>query len=83
MGRPRADNSIPIVDPPASAPDAYPISTFTYAIVPKGSKKATDLKKMLEYAVGPGQQFAERFVFAKLPARVVALAKKTIATIGS
>jgi phosphate transport system substrate-binding protein len=83
MDKPEPDNSIPIVDPPASAPDAYPISTFTYAIVPNGSKKATDLKQLLEYAVGPGQQFAERFVFAKLPARVVALAKKTIATIGS
>jgi hypothetical protein len=37
---------------------------------------------LLEYAVGPGQMFAERFVFAKLPARVVALAKTTIASIG-
>jgi phosphate transport system substrate-binding protein len=83
MDKPQPDNSIPIVDPPASAPDAYPISTFTYAIVPKDSPKAADMKKMLEYAVGPGQAFAERFVFAKLPARVVALAKTTIASIGS
>jgi phosphate transport system substrate-binding protein len=83
MDKPEPDNSIPIVDPPASVPDAYPISTFTYAIVPKDSPKAADMKKMLEYAVGPGQDFAERFVFAKLPARVVALAKKTIASVGS
>ncbi len=82
MDKPQPDNSIPIVEPPASAQDAYPISTFTYAIVPKDSKKASDLKKMLDYAVGPGQQFAERFVFARLPARVVALAKTTIASIG-
>jgi len=83
MGEPEPDNSIPIVDPPASAPDAYPISTFTYAIVPKDSKKASDLETMLEYAVGPGQDFAQRFVFARLPARVVTLAKTTIAMIGS
>ena len=83
MGRPAPDNSIPIVDPPASAKDAYPISTFTYAIVPKDSAKAGELKALLEYAVGPGQQFAERFVFAKLPARVVAHAKETIGTIGA
>jgi phosphate transport system substrate-binding protein len=82
MGKPEPDNSIPIVDPPASAPDAYPISTFTYAIVPKGSSKATELRQFLEYAVGPGQDSAERFVFARLPDRVVVLAKKTIGTIG-
>jgi phosphate transport system substrate-binding protein len=80
---PEPDNSLPIVDPPASAKDAYPISTFTYAIVPKDSSKASELKELLEYAVGPGQMFAERFVFAELPARVVALARKTIASIGS
>jgi phosphate transport system substrate-binding protein len=39
MGTPEPDNSIPIVDPPASAKGAYPISTFTYAIVPKDSQK--------------------------------------------
>jgi phosphate transport system substrate-binding protein len=83
MGEPAPDNSIPIVDPPASAPDAYPISTFTYAIVPKDASKASELKELLEYALGPGQEFAERFVFARLPARVVALGKKTTASIGN
>jgi phosphate transport system substrate-binding protein len=82
MGKPEPDNSISIVDPPASAKDAYPIATFTYAIVPKDASKASELKELLEYAVGPGQESAERFVFAKLPAQVVALAKETIASIG-
>jgi phosphate transport system substrate-binding protein len=82
MGEPAPDNSISIVDPPASAKDAYPISTFSYAIVPKDSPKASELKELLEYAIGPGQKYAERFVFAKLPAEVVALGKKTIASIG-
>ena len=82
MGKPAPDNSISIVDPPASAKGAYPISTFSYAIVPKESAKATELKELLEYAVGPGQESAERFVFAKLPEQVVALAKETIASIG-
>jgi phosphate transport system substrate-binding protein len=83
MGEPAPDNSISIVDPPASAKDAYPISTFTYAIVPKSSAKASELKKLLEYAIGPGQQFAERYVFAPLPAEVVTLGKKTIASMGT
>ena len=82
MGEPAPDNSIPIVDPPASAKDAYPISTFTYAIVPKDSEKLSDLKELLAYAIGPGQDFAEQFVFAKLPQRVVELDKKTIASLG-
>ncbi len=82
MGEPAPDNSIPIVDPPASAKDAYPISTFTYAIVPKSSAKPSELKELLEYAIGPGQQFAQRYVFAPLPAEVVALGKTTIASIG-
>ena len=83
MGKPAPDNSISIVDPPASARGAYPISTFTYAIVPKDPAKASELKELLTYAIGPGQEFAERFVFAKLPAEVVELDKKTIALLGS
>ena len=83
MGEPAPDNSISIVDPPASAKDAYPISTFTYAIVPKSSAKASELKQLLEYAIGPGQQSAARYVFAPLPAEVVALGKKTAASIGT
>jgi phosphate transport system substrate-binding protein len=81
-GKPLPDNSIPIVDPPASAAAAYPISTFTYAIVPKDAKHAAELKKLLTYAIGPGQQFAEQYVFAKLPAYVTTLGKQTIAKIG-
>src|SRR5262249_12995747 len=72
-GKPLPDNSIPIVDPPDSAAAAYPISTFTYAIVPKDAKNASSLKKLLTYAIGPGQQFAEQYVFAKLPAYVTTL----------
>jgi phosphate transport system substrate-binding protein len=82
VGEPAPDNSIPIVDPPASAKGAYPISTFTYAIVPKDSPKADALKELLTYAIGPGQEFAEQFVFAKLPAQVVELDKKVIASLG-
>ncbi len=39
-----ANNAISIVDPPASAAGAYPISTFTYAIVPNKSPKAKELE---------------------------------------
>src|SRR5262249_2497692 len=75
------DNAISIVDPPASAPAAYPISTFTYAIVPLKSPKGDLLKPFLTYALGPGQQFGADLEFARLPSRVLAANKATIAKI--
>ena len=64
-----ADNAISIVDPPASASAAYPLSTFTYAIVPEQSAKAEQLRPFLTYAVTDGQRFAPELQFAKLPSR--------------
>ncbi len=75
------DNSISLADLPASAKDAYPISTYTYVIVPLSSSKAEALKKFITYAIGPGQQFGPDLDFAPLPAQVVAADKKAIATI--
>lgn len=76
------DNAVSITNPPASAPDAYPISTFTYAIVPKGSDKVSLIKPFLNYAVTTGQKFAEPLQFAPLPAKVVTADKQAIASIG-
>jgi phosphate transport system substrate-binding protein len=78
-----ADNAISIVDPPASAASAYPISTYTYAIVPQSSPKAATLTAFLTYAIGPGQQFGPKLLFAPLPEQIVARDKQTIARIGS
>ena len=75
------DNAVSIVDPPASAPTAYPLSTFTYAIVPQKSGKADLLKPFLTYAIGPGQQFAADLEFAQLPDKILAADKATIAKI--
>lgn len=76
-----ADNKVSIVDPPASAPDAYPISTFTYALVPQQSKNAAGLKAFLTYAIGDGQQFAGSLEFAPLPKQILRADKSTIAKI--
>src|SRR5205814_6831886 len=43
-----------ITNPPVSAPGAYPISTFTYAIVPQRDRKSTRLNSShlgISYAV--------------------------------
>jgi len=72
------DNAASIVDPPASVKSAYPISTFTYAIVSRGSSKLATLKPFLNYAVTSGQQFAGALEFAPLPKNVVARTKAII-----
>jgi phosphate transport system substrate-binding protein len=79
-----SDNNVSIVDPPASAPDAYPISTFTYAIVPLKSSKAKTLKPFLTWAISStAQALGTKLDFAPLPAKVVAADKATIAKISS
>jgi phosphate transport system substrate-binding protein len=76
------DNAISLTDPPASAPDAYPISTFSYVLFPTTSGKAKTLHDFVTYAIGPGQKFAEKLQFAPLPAKVVSAAKQTLAKLG-
>jgi phosphate transport system substrate-binding protein len=72
------DNSASIVDPPASAKTAYPISTFTYVLVPRSSTKLSTLKPLLDYAVTSGQKYASSLEFAPLPQKVVAKDKAII-----
>src|SRR6476646_8221099 len=75
------DGSVPLVNPPASAADAYPMSTYSYAIIPQTSPKAKQLKAFLTYAIGPGQAFGPDLGFPPLPAAIVAHSKTVIATI--
>jgi phosphate transport system substrate-binding protein len=75
------DNAISLTNPPASAPGAYPISTFTYALIPESSSKAKTLRDFLTYAIGPGQKFGAKLQFAPLPAKVLDVDRATIAKI--
>jgi phosphate transport system substrate-binding protein len=75
------DGSIPLVNPPASATGAYPMATYTYAIVPKSSPKAAALKAFLTYAITDGQSFGPDLGFPPLPSTVVASDKTEIASI--
>jgi phosphate transport system substrate-binding protein len=77
-----ADNAISITDPPASAPDAYPISTFTYVIFPTTSSKKQTLREFVTYTIGPGQAFGATLQFAPLPPKVVSAGKQTLAKLG-
>jgi phosphate transport system substrate-binding protein len=59
-----------IANPPASATDAYPISTLTFLIIPKDGKDAAKraaLKQFIVYVVTDGQQAASGLNYAPLP----------------
>jgi phosphate transport system substrate-binding protein len=77
-----ANNELHIVNPPKSAALAYPISTYTYVIVHKTSAHATELRKMIFWALtqGQGPQFAAKLTFAKLSTvkAVLVAAEKTL-----
>jgi phosphate transport system substrate-binding protein len=76
--KPAADNALSIVNPPKKFPLAYPISTFTYVIVPLQSAKATELKRFIFWAVTKGQTFGPKLLFAPVPKSVLVVAEKTI-----
>jgi phosphate transport system substrate-binding protein len=74
-------NELSIVNPPKKYDLAYPISTYTYVIVPLQSAKAAELKKFLFWAVTKGQTFGPKLLFQPIPKSVLVVAEKTIAKI--
>ncbi len=60
----------PIVNPPAGAPDAYPISGLTFLLVPKDGPdqaKRAALKEFIQYIITDGQATAGSLNYAPLP----------------
>jgi phosphate transport system substrate-binding protein len=63
---------------------AYPISTFTWLLIPAKFSDATKrdaLKNFLKWAITDGQKFNEDLKYAKLPKEVVAKELKAIGSI--
>ncbi len=58
---------VSIVNPPKSQKIAYPISTFTYAIVPQNPPQADLLKQYLTYCVTIGRSFGFTLDFVAIP----------------
>ena len=73
-----AGNALTIVDPPKSAKIAYPISTFTYVIVPQNTNKAVLLQSFINYALTTGQVFGKRIDFPAIPSVVRRAAQSTL-----
>src|ERR1700761_3977170 len=64
------DPRTPTANPPATAPEAYPISTLTFLIIPKDGKdaqKRAALKQFIQYVVTDGQQVTSGLNYAPLP----------------
>lgn len=74
-------NEINITNPPKKATTAYPISTFTYAIVPHNAPQKGFLQQFLNYAVTKGQAYGAALDFAPLPKVVLSAAKSSIASL--
>jgi phosphate transport system substrate-binding protein len=51
---------------------AYPVSTYTYAIVNKGSGSISGLQNFLSWAVTTGQKYGAALKFYPLPSKIVA-----------
>jgi phosphate transport system substrate-binding protein len=83
--KPTSTGELSIVNPPKKFPLAYPISTYTYAIVPTQTSKAADIKKFLFWAVTKGQekQYTARLLFQPLPRYVLAYDNRAIKKISN
>ena len=75
-----ANNELHIVNPPKSLPTAYPISTYTWIIVPTKTSKAAEIRKMVFWALtaGQGAKYTARLWFAPIPKVVLVAAEKTL-----
>lgn len=61
-----------IVNPGKGFKTAYPISTYTYAIVSKSDKNLGNVQQFLDWVINPkeGQEYGVSLDFAPLPAKV-------------
>jgi phosphate transport system substrate-binding protein len=80
-----ASNEMHIVNPPASKRNAYPISSFTYVIIPEKTQKAAALRKFVFWALTEGQkpQFTKKLLFVPIPKTVLVAAEKTLKQVGA
>jgi phosphate transport system substrate-binding protein len=59
-----------VVDPPAAAKDAYPITGLTFLLIAKDGSDANErqaIRDFVQYTVQSGQELAEGLDYAKLP----------------
>jgi phosphate transport system substrate-binding protein len=75
------DFRVSITNPPADNKAAYPISSFTWLLIPSkinDASKRDAVKGFLKWMMTDGQQYCEPLAYAKLPKEVVAKEIKAI-----
>lgn len=81
------DVRTPIVNPPANAPNAYPISGLTFLLVPiqaKDAAKQQATKDFVAYVVSAkGQAIASQLHYAPLPASITKLDQNLLAKLNT
>jgi phosphate transport system substrate-binding protein len=80
------DVRTPVVDPPASAKDAYPISGLSFLLVPKQPKDPANgqvVKDFVLFAITEGQNSAEQLQYARLPPSLTEQDQKLLAELKS
>jgi len=77
-----SDVRTPVVNPPATAAQAYPISGLTFLLIPKQGKspaREQAVKQFVQFIITDGQGAAETLQYAKLPQSLVASDKALLA----
>ena len=79
-----ANNAISIVNPPKSAPTAYPVSTFTYVIIPLKSANAKALRSYVFWAMTNGvKKYGGPLRFVQVPPKVLAADERALKKVQS
>lgn len=68
----------------ASGKDAYPVSSFTWLLIPSKIQDAAKKKAITDFInwmLGDGQNMVEALSYARLPKEVIAMEKKAIAKV--
>jgi phosphate transport system substrate-binding protein len=73
-----ANNELHIVNPPKSDKLAYPLSTFTYCIVPQTANQKAALASWVYYAMTLGQSYGASLDFAPIPKVVLNAGVKSV-----
>ena len=77
-----ANATAPIVNPPASAATAYPISTFTYVLIWANQTNAPNgwaMSSFLTWVVTVGQSYSTGLYYSPLPPNIVTIDQQLIA----
>jgi phosphate transport system substrate-binding protein len=78
-------NELSIVNPPRGKKfqRAYPISTYSYVLLPLKTSKAAQLKAFVTWAVTSGQAFGRKLIFEPIPGYVVTRVKTQLKRVRS